>query len=306
MDTRLRVELRADDRAQAEHAAAAVLRVVRRIDDVTNAHRPTSELSRINLEAPRAAVPVSDELFRLLRRAQSFSRLTGGTFDITAATVARLYDLSAGVLPDHAQLAAHRPAMGWSHLELDDIGQTVRFAHAATRIDLGGFARGYALDLAVSWLQRLGIAHARVTVGGDCRVVGDRGGRSWSHAVRYPGGPPDASVATLRLEDASVATSHDPIARNAGDTRRQLPVLDPVTGRPARGTRSVTVVAPDGLTAQALRKHIAVCGPRQGLVLIERMPGVDALVIDADGRIHRSHGLTSGPTSTSPGTLPVG
>src|ERR1700712_1588092 len=112
-------------------------------------------------------------MFGLLSRAVAFSRSSGGAFDITFASAGDLYDYRAGVAPDPSALADALPLIDWRHLQLDPATRGVRFARPGVRIDLGGFAKGHAVDNAVAILHRLGIANAMVSAGGDSRVIGD-------------------------------------------------------------------------------------------------------------------------------------
>ena len=294
MGTAISVELWAESAEHGAEAVGAVMREMQRIDAAMSPHKETSELSRINREAPHGWVPLSGEMFGLLERAQQFASFTGGAFDISFASVGRLYDFRAGVAPDLAALRAALPGIGWRHIELDGLMHAVRFRHSATRIDLGGFAKGHAVDRAAIELKRLGVRHAFISAGGDSRVIGDRRGRPWSLGIRDPRREGQL-VAVLPLEDVSVSTSGDYERCFMRDGERVHHLLDPASGRPARGARSVTVLAPDGLTAEALSKMVFVRGPEAGLRLIERVAGVDAVVVDADGRLHRSSGLMAEP-----------
>ena len=291
MGTAIRVEAWADDEAQGEAAVDAVIAEMHRIDAAMSPHRPTSELSRINAEAGRRAVPLSEEMAALLQRALSFSALSDGAFDLTYAAVGQLYDYRAGRRPDDAAREAACRAVGWRHLHLDPVARTVRFGRPGMSIDLGGFAKGHAVDNGIALLRRHGIAHGLVAAGGDSHVLGDRRGRPWSVAVRDPrraGG----IVAVLPLVDCAVSTSGD-YERFFEDERgvRHHHLLDPRTGRSPDAVRSVTVLAPDGLTSEALSKTVFVLGPAAGLALVDRCPGVDAVVVDARGALHCSSGL---------------
>src|SRR5699024_6228162 len=115
-----------------------------------------------------------------------FSALSAGAFDITYAAVGHLYDYRERVRPSEAALAAARAAVGWRHLVLDSQARAVRFTRPGMRIDLGGFAKGHAVDNATAILRRRGIAHAMVSAGGDSRVIGDRRGRPWTIGIRDP------------------------------------------------------------------------------------------------------------------------
>ncbi|MEP6505546.1 MAG: FAD:protein FMN transferase, partial [Betaproteobacteria bacterium] len=186
MGTAIEVELFAADRVEAEAAIGAVMAEMHRIDATMSPHKATSELSLVNADAAAGPVTVSAGLFGLLARAVEFSRLSGGVFDITFAGAGHLYDYRAGIAPDAAALAAARPLVDWRHLHLDPATRSVRFARPGVRIDLGGFAKGHAVDNAITILRRLGIAHAMVAAGGDSHVMGSRGERPWTVAVRDP------------------------------------------------------------------------------------------------------------------------
>ncbi|MFZ2648927.1 MAG: FAD:protein FMN transferase [Burkholderiaceae bacterium] len=290
MGTAIRVELWSDAGEDAAAPVAAVMAEMHRIDALLSPHKCDSELSLINRDAARRPVPVSEETLRLLTRAVQFSELSGGAFDITYASVGHLYDYRAGVRPSEAALARARRAIGWQHLILDAKAGTVRFAMQGVRIDLGGFAKGHAVDNGVAILRRHGIEHAIVCAGGDSRVLGDRRGRPWTIAIRDPRRA-DAVVAVLPLEDVSISTSGDYERYFEEEGVRFHHLIDPHTGKSPCGVRSVTILAPDGLTSEALSKTVFVLGAARGLELIETLPGVDAVVVDAAGVLHYSSGL---------------
>ncbi len=293
MGTAISVELWSEDRREGEAAMAAVMDEMHRIDRAMSPHRPDSELSRLNRDAAAGPVPLSDEMFRLLAAAQRFSELSGGAFDISYAAVGRLYDYRAGTGPDAAALEAARALVGWRGLELDAAARTLRFAKPGMCIDLGGFAKGHAVDNATALLRRRGIAHAYVAAGGDSRVIGDRRGRPWTIAVRDPRRPGEV-VAVLPLEDTAISTSGDYERYFERDGVRCHHIVDPATGRSPDAVRSVTVLAADGLTSEALSKTVFVLGAERGLALVNQIAGVDAVVVDAAGRLHRSAGLLDG------------
>ena len=161
------------------------------------------------------------------------------------------------------------------------------------RIDLGGFAKGYAVDNATRILRALGIRHAMVSAGGDSRVIGDKRGRPWTIGIRDPRGGAADVVAVLPLEDTSISTSGDYERYFDAGGERFHHLIDPATGRSPASVRSVTVLAEDGLTSEALSKAVFVLGTARGLALIDSFPGVDAIVVDAAGALHYSAGLVS-------------
>ena len=308
MGTAIHVELWCEDRRQGEAAAAAVMDEMHRIDRAMSPHKPTSELCRINREAARQPVPLSEEMYALIEQALAFSRLTQGAFDISYAAVGQLYDYRQRVQPSAAALERARALVGWQHLHLDARSRTLRFGREGMRIDLGGFAKGHAVDRAALLLRRRGISSAHVSAGGDSRVIGSRvvgnpvtgnsttakDRRPWSVAIRDPRRA-NAVVAVLPLEDCSVSTSGD-YERYFDDEggERVHHLLDPATGRSPQHVHSVTILAADGLRCEALSKAVFVLGVQRGLALVEAQSSVDAVVVDADGVLHASSNLLHG------------
>ncbi|MCG3189141.1 MAG: FAD:protein FMN transferase [Burkholderiaceae bacterium] len=292
MGTAIHAELWSDDEALAEQAIAAVMAEMHRIDHLMSPFKPESELSLINREAAGRAVPICGELFDLIARSIDFSRLSDGAFDITYAAAGHLYDYREGVAPDAAALERARGNVGWQHLMLEPRERTIRFARDGVRIDLGGFAKGHAVDNAIKILKHLGIAHAVVAAGGDSHVLGDRCGRPWSIAVRDPRDR-QRVVAVLPLVDTSISTSGDYERYFERDGVRHHHLIDPKTGTSPRALHSVTILAADGLTSEALSKCVFVMGLARGMRLVESQPGADAVVVDANGTLHFSAGLAA-------------
>lgn len=293
MGTAISVELWCEFKTAGEAAIDAVMAEMHRIDRAMSPHKPTSELSIINRDAANSAVPLSSEMFALLHRAQQFSELSGGAFDLSFAAVGRLFDYRSGKRPDSATLARAREAVGYRKLLLNAQDRTLRFAVPGMCIDLGGFAKGYAVDRACTLLRARGITHAHVSAGGDSRVMGDRCGRPWSIGVRDPRRPGEV-VAVLPLEDTSISTSGD-YERffDEGDVRHHH-LINPFTGESPQQIRSVTVLGEDGLSTEAFSKMVFVLGLQEGMRLIEAQGDMDALVVDAAGVLHYSRGLLAG------------
>ena len=274
---------------------AAVIEQMHHVDRTMSPHKADSELSRINRDAARMAVPLSAEMFHLLQRSVAFSRLSGGAFDITFASAGQLYDYRERVRPAPAALARAVGLIGYEGLLLDAPSQCVRFARAGMRIDLGGFAKGYAVDRGAAILRSRGVRNAIVTAGGDSHIVGDRRGRPWTIGVRDPRRPGELA-AVLPLADVAVSTSGDYERYFEEGGVRYHHVLDPRTGASAGSVHSVTILAADGLTTEALSKSVFVMGVEKGMRLVESRKGVDAVVVDAQGVLHYSSGLRQGAT----------
>jgi len=290
MGTSISVELWSEDKAIAEEAIAAVMGEMHRIDRLMSPHKPDSELSVINRDAFNRPVPVCDEMMRLFLKAAHFSDLSHGTFDITFAAVGRLFDYRTRQRPNVQQLARAREAIGYQHFILNQTDQTVRFAKPEMAIDLGGFAKGHAVDNAARLLKQRGIVHANVSAGGDSRVIGDKRGRPWMIGVRDPRNA-EQIVAMLPLIDTSISTSGDYERYFDEDGVRFHHLIDPATGKSPDRLRSVTILAEDGLTTEAFSKIVFISGIEKGLALLDAQNNIDAVIVDADGKLHYSSGL---------------
>jgi thiamine biosynthesis lipoprotein len=294
MGTSVRVELWSDDRAAGEPAIASVMAEMHRIDDTMSPFKPESELSRINREAAQRPVPVSRAMYDIIARSIEFSILSAGAFDITFASVGRLYDYRRGIRPSDEDLERARAAVGYRNLVLDPKVQTVFFAHPGLQIDLGGFAKGLAVDNGAAILKGRGITNAIVTAGGDSHILGDRRGRPWTIGIRDPRRPGEV-VAVLPLQGGvAISTSGDYERYFERDGTRCHHVIDPGTGKSPNGVRSVTIIAEDGLTSEGLTKSVFVMGVEKGMRLVESLEAVDAVVVDAAGVLHYSSGLLDG------------
>jgi FAD:protein FMN transferase len=293
MGTSVRVELWSEDRAAGEAAIAAVMERMHQIDETMSPFKPDSELSRINRAAFAGPVSISRPMIDVIARSIDFSEMSGGAFDITFASVGHLYDYRLRIRPSDDELAQARAAIGYRNLILDSQACTIRFARPGVRIDLGGFAKGLAVDDGAAILQSRGIRNAIVTAGGDSHILGDRRGRPWTIGIRDPRKAGEM-VAVLPLQDVALSTSGDYERYFEQDGVRYHHLIDPATGKSPSGVRSVTVVAPDGLTSEALTKCVFVMGVERGMRLVESLEGVDAVVVDAAGALHYSSGLLAG------------
>ncbi|MEM9622320.1 MAG: FAD:protein FMN transferase [Pseudomonadota bacterium] len=291
MGTRVTVEAFFADDAQAAEVMATVMAEMHRIDHAFSPYKEHSELSRLNREAGQAWVPVSDELFDLLDKSTRISQLSGGAFDITYASAGRYYDYREGKIPDAQTLDQAVQAIDYRHVQLDAQRKRVRFQHPAVYVDLGGIAKGHAVDRGIHLLEEAGVQQASVAAGGDSRIIGDRNGEPWSVGIAHPRQAGEMS-AILPLENTAVSTSGDYERFFERDGVRYHHILDPQTGRSADGAWSVTILGPEATFTDALSTTVFVLGPARGLALINQMPGVDAIIIDPTGELLFSDDLS--------------
>ena len=296
MGTEVTVSLWLPDTQKANKAIADVMAIMRGVDQRLSPYIPTSELSQLNAKAALADVPVSNEMALLITHSQMVYALSAGAFDITFASVGKYYQYREKHLPTKTQIEELLPALNTKLLKFNSKQQTLKFLSPKVAIDLGGIAKGYAVDLAIEHLISLGVEHAYVSAGGDSRVLGDRLGRPWLIGIKNPRLSlinQKATVITLPLSDSAISTSGDYeryfIDEATGE--RIHHIINPKTGTSATGVMSVTILGEKGLGTDPLSTAVFVLGVKKGLELINSLPEYDAVIIDSTGQVHYSNGL---------------
>jgi thiamine biosynthesis lipoprotein len=289
MGTQFKIVLYAEDETQASRAAAAAFARVAELDGIMSDYRPTSELMRLCDKAGTGPVKVSAELFRVLSRAEEVSRLSDGAFDVTVGPVVHLWRLARRTqrLPDADKLAEARALVGWQQVKLDAKERTVDLQKAGMRLDLGGIAKGYAADEAQAVLKKHGVTSALVAAGGDITVSdAPPGEKGWDVAIAPLTDEEAKTPRHLKLANAAVSTSGDANQYVEIDGVRYSHIVDPKTGLGLVGRMSVTIIAPDGITADSLTKVVCVLGAEKGFPLVEKTEGVSSRMvrIGADGK----------------------
>lgn len=290
MGTRVHVEVWSDDAAAANAGIDAVMAEMDRIEQMMSPMIETSALSRLNREGATHAVPVPPELFEVVLKSIEASELSGGAFDVTFASVGRYYDYRAGRRPDAATIARALPAINYRHLHLDAKALTIAYGHPGVYVDLGGIAKGYAVDRCIDLLRARGFTEALVTAGGDTRMIGNRHGRPWVIGIKDPDGG-DRPAAVLPLENVAVSTSGDYERFFDEGGVRYHHIIDPSTGDSARAVRSVTIIADTATWTDVLDNIVFVLGAEKGLALINRLGNVDAVIVDSHGKLSYSDSL---------------
>ncbi len=303
MGTRVHAELWSDDADQAERLLGSIMAEMERIDQTYSPYIDTSDLARLNREAPKGWVTVSREMFDLLKQSRRVSELTGGAFDITYASVGRYYDYRKGVHPDDEQIRRGLESINYRYVELDPKGRRVRYAHPGVYVDLGGIAKGFAVDRCIALLRRAGVTDASVSAGGDSYILGDRRGEPWTVGIRDPRDE-HGVTAVLPLMNTAVSTSGDYERFFVENGVRYHHILDPKTGRSAKGAWSVTILGPSTTFTDALSTSVFVLGPEKGLELVNRLAGIDAIIVDSKGRLRYSDELAPLAPSSEKGDTP--
>lgn len=291
--TRVEVLVYGAPEAQAREGVSAVLREFDRMHRAYHAWQP-SELMSLNqaIAEGKKDIPVSPELAGMLKEAKEISEKSDELFDPALGQLIALWgfhnDEFKPVLPDPAKLAelvAAKPRM--SDLILSE--NKVSSRNPAVAIDLGGYAKGFALDRAATILKEKGIANALINIGGNVMALGSKGGTPWRVGIQSPRAP--TPLAALELKDGeAVGTSGDYQRFFELDGQRYCHILDPRTGRPATGTEAVTVLIPPGpkagMLSDATSKPLFLGGPDKWLTYAKRLGVEMTLRVDDQGMVH--------------------
>ncbi|MFQ5586618.1 MAG: FAD:protein FMN transferase [Thermodesulfobacteriota bacterium] len=292
MGTKLEMTISVDNEVKAERAFDAVEAEFKRIENEMSEWREGSLVSLINRNAGKKTVKVTDELFNVIHAAVEISRLTEGAFDISWAAMHGLWDFRPGRerLPDKEEIEARLPLINYRSLELDPASRSVYLKKAGMKIGLGGIAKGYAVDRAAELLSGMGIDDMIIKAGGDMRVQGNReGGGPWKISIKHP--RKKEPLARLPLTNISISTSGDYEHFFIQDGVLYHHIIDPRLGYPARGCQSVTVLAPDTMTSDALSTAFFVLGPEVSIRLANLLNGIEAIIVDSSGAVLTSGGI---------------
>lgn len=282
MGVPFRVVLYAPDSATAEAAAKAAFDRVKQLNAIMSDYEDDSELVRLmETSRPGNPVQVSPELWEVLEQAQRLSARTEGAFDVTAGFYINLWRRARRIhqLPTPERMEQARAITGYGKLRLHPKTRAVEFAVPNMRLDLGGIAKGYAVDQALAVLKQRGLKRAMVAGGGDTAVSdpppGKKAWRIQLGAFDVPNPPPARFVA---LRNYALATSGDVFQHVEIDGKRYSHIVDPRTGIGLTDHSQVTIIAPNCATADSLATAVSVLGPAKGLALIEATPGTATLI----------------------------
>lgn len=294
MGTEVRLTAVLSDEAAAASAFDEVFREFDRLEALMTVWRDESEIARLNREAGLHQVPVSPEVREVLLIARQVSEWTEGRFDVTFGALSGLWKFDHdqdNTVPDPDEVRRQLPLVNYRDLVVDESAGTAFLRRSGMRVNLGGVGKGYAVDRAVAILRRRGLRDFMVQAGGDLYAAGRRGDRPWRLGIRDPRGPADRSFAAIDLRDSSFSTSGDYERFFMRDGRRYHHIINPHTGEPARGCRSVTIAARTATLADALSTGVFVIGPAEGMALIERLPDVEGVIVTDQNRVLVSSGL---------------
>ena len=288
MGTFARVVAIAEDGRTAARCAEAAYNSIKNIDRLMSDYIADSDISRVNREAFRHPVQVSEETFEVLQRSIYFSKLTDGAFDITVGPLVDLWREAADANsePNEVEMADARSKVGYEKLILDADNRTVKFQVKGMRLDLGAIAKGYGVDKAIETLREKGAIGGMAEIGGEVRCFGrgPKGRENWLVGLQDPAKPSaglgdEMLLMLLELDDAAAATSGDYQQSVIVEGKRHSHIIDRGSAMGAEGLSSVTIIADNCTDADVLATAVSVMGAKKGLGLIESIEGVEAILV---------------------------
>jgi thiamine biosynthesis lipoprotein len=273
-----------------KEAIGVVVNEMERINQTMSTYIDSSDISQINARAYSEEVKISQEIYDLLALSVQISDITSGAFDITYASVGYLYSYPDKTKPTQEQISKLLSAVNYKLVSLNEDNTSVQFLHKDLKIDLGGIAKGYAVDNAIELLREMGINNALVTAGGDTRLLGDRLGKPWIVGIRDPRNSEKQAV-VIPLAESAMSTSGDYERYFEEDGKRFHHILSPKTGKSTYSVQSVSIIGPQSVYNDALSTAVFVMGLEDGIGLINALPDFEAIVMDANRRMHYSNGL---------------
>jgi thiamine biosynthesis lipoprotein len=275
-------------RQDGQRAIERAMTEIERLDRVMSNFKPDSDLSRLAREARNASASVDPALFDVIQESIQYSRRSSGTFDVTIAPLLRVWKDAAadGRRPSDSEIASARRCVGFEKIDMQPPNR-IRFNSDCLEIDLGGIGKGYAVDRAIDILRAGGIQQALVNAGGSsiASIGAPPGENGWP--VRL--GARISGRTSLLLRDNTISTSQQkfvPLAFQAGVFGD---ILDPRSGGPVVSRMTVTVVAPNATTSDALSTTLLILPPEQGAKLLDEFAGVSALWISPTGTLQAGY-----------------
>ena len=278
---------------EADKQIAIAIGEISRIEALISSWKTTSETSNINKNAGASPVKVSEELFSLIQRTLQISNLTDGAFDISYASMDKLwkYDGSMTQMPSKEAIKKSVAKVGYKDIVVDPQNSTVFLKNKGMKIGFGAIGKGYAADKAKKLLISNGVSGGIINASGDINSWGSKpSGSSWQVAITNPLNK-NKAFAMLPIKDA-VVTSGNYEKYVTFNSRRYSHIIDPRTGYPSQGIISVTVFAPKAELADALATSVFVMGVETGIDRINQLKAVECIIITDTGNIITSNNLT--------------
>lgn len=293
MGSRFDITVVAQNSVEADLYIDLAVNEISRIEKLISSWDPESQTSLVNSKAGVQPVKVDKELYDLILRCISISKLTEGAFDISYASMDRLwkFDGRTTEMPAKELVEVSVKKVGYQHIILDSLNQTVFLDQTSMKIGFGAIGKGYAADKAKKLLINQGVQAGIINASGDMNTWGRQpDGSDWRVAITNPFYKNNA-FATFPISGSAVVTSGNYEKYVIIDGKRYAHIIDPRTGYPTSGILSVTVFASSAELADALATAVFVLGKDTGVHRIDQLPGIECIVIDDKGRIYTSRNI---------------
>ncbi|HEY8970686.1 MAG TPA: FAD:protein FMN transferase [Puia sp.] len=268
---------------------------IQRIERLLTTYHEDSDTCRINAAAGIAPVAVSPETFHLIERSLRISRITQGAFDITYGSVDKSlwnFDTTMSRLPDRDTARKMVRLINYKNILLDKESFTVHLKEKGMRIGFGGIGKGYAAERAKSIMQSMGVTSGVVNASGDLAAWGHQpNGQPWTIGIVNPNAAGQI-FSWLNVTDMALATSGNYEKYIVIDGKKYSHTINPRTGLPVTGIKSVTIICPNAEIADAMATPVMIMGVRAGLDMINQINNVEAILIDDDDKVYTSHNLS--------------
>jgi thiamine biosynthesis lipoprotein len=288
MGTFARVIIIANDKETAQTCAKNAFEEIDKVDNLMSAYKEDSEISLVNKEAFQKEIPVSESTYEVLQKSVEFGKLTDGAFDITLGPLIALFrnEKETQITSTQEEIEQTQSKVGYEKLILNEQNRTVKFDIDGMKLDLGGIAKGYAIDKAFEAIKKSGALGAMVDIGGDVRCFGQpsKGKENWVIGIQNPDlkeNTTSSIILKLKILEGAITTSGDYQQFAVIDGKRQSHIIDPQTGSGAEGPSSVTIITDNATDADALATAVSVMGIEKGLALIEKLPNTEAILLSS-------------------------
>ena len=281
------------DSTEANRAINLAVNEISRIEKLISSWDPDSETSEINLNAGIKPVKVSQELYSLIERAINISSLTDGAFDISYASMDKIWNFDGSMkkMPSNEEIKSSVSKVGFQNIILDAENTSVFLKEKGMKIGFGAIGKGYAADKAKALLQENKVQAGIINASGDMNTWGRQpNGKEWTVAITNPLNKTKAA-AILPITNGAVVTSGNYEKFVQFNGTRYAHIIDPRTGYPSTGILSVTVFAPKAELADALATSVFVMGIETGLNRINQLPKIECIIIDEKGKVFTSDNI---------------
>ena len=293
MGSRFEITAVSADESKAREAIQKGISEIKRIEKLISSWDENSQTSAIRKSAGIRPVKVDQELFNLIRRSKKISDLTHGAFDISYASMDKIwkFDGSMKEMPDSSAVAASVSKINYKDIILDAENTTVYLKNKGMKIGFGAIGKGYAANKALGIMSKLGLDGALVNASGDLISWGkDEGGKSWKIGISNPK-QKDQIFSWLNIDETAIVTSGNYEKFVTINGERFSHIIDPRTGYPVKGLSSVSIICPNAELADALATSVFVLGKEAGLKLINNLKGIECILVTDDQKMMTSDNL---------------